>query len=134
MSQIYVRARDISAAEFGVNSLALNATSNSNPVDVNSRNQITLEFDYTYSAATAVTFYIETRKDANANWKRIQTKVVTAATSSLTDEHFTKPVTASTGWTLNLPANYGQFRMASITGTSGAAGDLLTVNVRVGTV
>lgn len=134
MSVIYARHSDIPAVQFGVNGILLNASTSTNAVDCNSFNQITISFDYTYSAATAITFKFQTRRDSDDTWHTQKGVSYSAGTSTYVTNTHSIAVTASDAFSINIPANFGQFRLTALTGTSAGAGDLLTAKVRLGMV
>lgn len=121
--------------DLGTSSVLLSASTNSNGFGVAGFNQLTLEFEVTWAAATAVTFFLAFKKDTDTVWKRAQIVSASAAgIDTLVDNQISKGVSASTGFVWERSISFqGNCRIEALTG-AGATSDTIKVWAHVGIV
>lgn len=127
------RQEELHAAVLGLNGVLLSASTNSNAFRADGYNQITIEVQVTWGAATAVTFFLATSVDGT-NWGRIQSGSISAGVETLSDRQWSKAVSASKNYTVNVPVNYTYMRIESLTGTGSPTTDTAKLFVRLGNV
>lgn len=133
MPQGLNRQEELTAAVLGLNGVALTASNNSNAFRADGYNQLTLEIRVTWGAATAVTFYLQTSPDGT-NWGFVQTGSIASGVETLSNRQFSKAVSASVNYTVNIPLNYTFVRIYALTGSGSPTTDTIVVNARLGNV
>lgn len=128
---------EINPVELGVNAQSVNAAVTSSSFDVTGFNQLVVEIDYTYSAGTALTLYIETTDSlaGTPTWRRLQTQSISSGTSTLSNLLYSKTVSAADqNYSLEKPILHSGMRLVfAMTGAPDAS-DVVTARVRLGVV
>lgn len=124
--------------QLGLSAKVLTATTNSNAFGVAGFNQLTIDIEHTYGAATAITFYLEERRAGAAVWCRKQVIVSISAAGVETTADGQISVTnraTSAGYSLDFRINCaGEMRIASLTGTAANSSDLATVYATIAVI
>lgn len=122
-----------------LDAVTLAATRTSRSFSMSGRSVLALVFNYTYSAATAVTWYVEVSYDGGTTWCRLIAKDISiaaaVATGTAGSEIDSMDVSASKNWTAtydNILGTIDTLARVVAAGTGGAAGDILTVHGVVG--
>ena len=126
--------RFISAAELGLSAVTLAAERTSNTINCEGMSQLSLQIEYTYSAATRVDVNIETSLDpaGSLTWALEHTEAIAAGAVTLSPEDYQKAVSASVNLTIHKPINARHVRV-KISSTGGGASDLATVKACLAT-
>jgi hypothetical protein len=126
---------DYSAADLGLNGVALNASHNSNPIDVRGADLVTFRMVHVNNSATAITGNIQSASADGAtagNWEAEQTRAIAGGVETLSDRSFSKSVSGDKRFSYPVEnLNVDRLRLQGVTGTGGAASDTLTVTCRV---
>lgn len=139
MSQRFAGRQEVfSPVETGINASALTSALTSNGFGCNGFNQLTLEFRYVKSVGGTLTWFIETSPDltSSKNWHRLQLVTASAGgVDTIQDHQWSIDLSsASKNFTLDIPLNYENVRVRSLTMVGAAAGDVLTLTARLGVV
>ena len=129
----HIFQKRVAAPDLNINARALSGGFSSDPIDVSGFNQLTLFLTLTWTAASDVTFFVESSNDGGSTWHRlqVQTDVSSAGVVTLKDGQFKKAVTATTRWRVNMPLNDQFIRLGTVAAT-GATSDTLTVEAKLG--
>ena len=130
-----VRQDSIIPATLGINAVAIPAgtTIASTTFDASGFNQLTIEVDLVWAAATDIRLSIFIRESATVPWKSLQS--VEGAGLGVYNSYpyvLTQPVAASESWAWNLPIN-AKLVYLSFTSLNGTT-DTLTALARLGVV
>jgi hypothetical protein len=121
--------------KLGVNGESVNATVTSNVFSTAGYQHMTVEVDYTYSAGTALTMYIETTNDASATtptYRRVMSSSTAAGTSTLTPRLWSRTVgAADAGINVNLDIAVDGARVVFAMTGGPDASDVITARVRL---
>lgn len=114
---------------------ALTGSHNSRAIACEGFNQLTLEFDLTYGAVTAVTFYIQISRDGTT-WRRVMVGDIDPATGieSLLPRQWSRAVSGSENFAVNIPINAKFCRIQTLTGTGSPTSDVVSVGATLGVV
>ena len=127
---------EFTPVDLNLNARAFSAGINSNGFGCEAYNQLTLEVFIDYTAATDLTFYIESSNDKGTTWNRFRVGDLDPSTGveTMRERQFNIPVSAAdTRATINIPINHTMLRLASVDGTA-ATDDTVTVLARLGCV
>ena len=128
--------RFISALDLGLSDVTLAAERTSNAVNTAGYSQLTIFVNFsTRSAADNIKVEIDEDFDeAAANYAAYlsQTAATAAGVVTLSDAVYTKAVTAAKKFHINVPINCKQFKLR-LSALNGAAGDICSVNLLLGT-
>ena len=131
MSKRFVRSRTIDAPELGLSAVTLASERTSNAFSGTGWDSLTVYFDLTArSASTALICKLEVSHDRGTTWAQIKSESIAAGTGTLSaySQSFANTAAAL------LPCRFDiddDFLRIKVSGTSGAAGDVATVKVRL---
>lgn len=137
MSQKFASRQEVfTPIDLGLNALAMNSARTSNWIGCEGFNQLTLEFDCVRVAGTFLTWFIDVSRDLSSvkNARRLQIVTASAAgVDTLMDHQWSIDLTAgSKKFALDIPLNYYNVRIASLTWTTAGATDTLSLGATLG--
>jgi hypothetical protein len=131
MAPRYAKRHTILPKDLNLNARAIadSADSASDAFGVGDYTQMTVEIIHTNANATDVQFYLEHSPDGT-NWAREQSVAISEGTGTLTDYTYSRAVTGSDAWYVQIPVTMSGDHRLQFTGTS-ADGDTVTVYVHL---
>lgn len=134
MRERHIQQEFYSPADLGLVEKLLSATTNSTAMLCEGFNQLALDFDVTWAAATAVTFFIQTSHDGTA-WRRLMAgSLAGTGVETLTPHQWSRAVAASENFEVNIPINAKYVRIQSLTATGAPTSDTVSVRATLGVV
>lgn len=119
-TQVFQQTRDYGAV---LSAVTLEAQRTSTTMHTEGMDSLVLDYRYTYSAATATQIYVDHSVDGTT-WSK------TAELDTITERaHVYTTSATSNNFHIVLPI-HAKWTRVRVTGTSGAAGDLVTLNAR----
>jgi hypothetical protein len=121
----------------GVGTVALNATTNMNPIPVSGADLVTLYITCVNAtgAALPIVGTMQCRKAGTTNWHTMQTRAIVAGVETLSNRSISKttPAAASTyRYEVSFEdINADEWRLSSLTAAGAGATDLLTITAHV---
>lgn len=123
------------AAQVGINSQAMNASADMNPIAVMDGTTVVIDMTIVNAtgAALDLTCTLQRRADGSDNWRTMQTRSIAAGVETWSDRTWAKTTAAAAAtyrYSMTIDdIEGGQFRLASIVTTTGGATDLLTFDL-----
>lgn len=142
MTSRHVRQRYINPGRLGVSAATMGDPVTSTAFDTTGYNQISIDVDYTYGSASALTIYLEvadhfdysTNGASSATWRRLQTGSISSGTVTVSNAIYSNAVSDDENFQLQLPINNVGMARLVFDGTSDDATDIITAAVHLGNV
>lgn len=125
----FVRQRWIQPGVLGIDGATLAAERTSNVIDLNGADRLTLYFDFTRAAYTAISISVDFSPFNSADYVQYKEQSVSVAsgTGTLSDYSFAKTTSTSQKIKISLDKLDAKSAKVRVSATSGGASDLISV-------
>ena len=131
--------KEVSASDISMSAIAGNVTTTGGWIKSYGYNQASIHVSFTNAGtgdtSAAITFNVEASNDAGTTAFLLQTSSASSGVATLSDLQYSKATSdASINYIVDLPVNYGWFRIKSFAVSGGVATDSYTVSVNLGNI